>query len=301
MTLLVRDEEDVLDTHLRYHLEQGVDHFVVTDNLSTDSTPEILAAYAESGVATVIHEPEDIYAQGRWVTRMARIAADEHGADWVLHSDADEFLLAPGRSVRDALAAVPPRYGIVTMPRLNFRPRPDDDRAFHERLIYHETRPVNLQGRPLPPKVGHRGTPDAVVTQGNHDVHGTGLRRLRDTPIAMFHYPLRSYRQLERKVTLGGAAIQRNKDLHPNDGRRWVLLRERWLAGELPAWYESQVLHDEEIAAALDAGDITRDTRLTDRLAGRADLASEAAGAEAKAHAGGLGERFARMRARLPR
>lgn len=301
MTLLVRDEEDVLDTHLRYHLDQGVDHFVVTDNLSTDSTPEILAEYARAGTATVIHEPEDIYAQGRWVTRMARIAAEEHGADWVLHADADEFLLSPGRSVRDALAGVPERYGIVSMPRLNFRPRPDDGRPFFERLVYHETRPVNAQGRPLPPKVGHRGTPDALVTQGNHDVHGTGLRRLRGSPIAIFHYPLRSYGQFERKVTLGGAAIARNKDLHPNDGRRWVLLRERWLAGELPAWYEAQLLHDEEVDAALAAGDVVRDTRLADRLAGRSELAAEGPGAEAQASTGGLGVRLARMRARLPR
>jgi hypothetical protein len=33
MTLLVRDEEEILDAHLRYHFEQGVDFVVATDHL----------------------------------------------------------------------------------------------------------------------------------------------------------------------------------------------------------------------------------------------------------------------------
>ena len=36
MTLLVRDEEDIVEDHLVYHLNQGVDFVIATDNNSVD-------------------------------------------------------------------------------------------------------------------------------------------------------------------------------------------------------------------------------------------------------------------------
>ena len=71
MTLLVRDEEDILDHNLRYHLAQGVDFFIVMDHMSTDGTPEILDAYQRAGVAEVIPQKHAGYLQGQWVTSMA--------------------------------------------------------------------------------------------------------------------------------------------------------------------------------------------------------------------------------------
>ena len=58
MAFKIRDEGDMLEHNLRFHHALGVDHFIVTDNGSTDETVDILARYAEAGLMTVIEAPE---------------------------------------------------------------------------------------------------------------------------------------------------------------------------------------------------------------------------------------------------
>ena len=62
------------------------------------------------------------------MTRMARLAATEHGADWVVNSDADEFWWPRGGDVAEVLAAVPGRFGVVRGMWRQFVPRPGDGR-----------------------------------------------------------------------------------------------------------------------------------------------------------------------------
>ena len=99
MTLLARDEADVIDSWLAFHLNAGADFVVATDNRSDDGTTEILERYAREGHVHLIREPGEDLRQNEWVTRMARLAATEFGADWVINSDADEFWWPRGASL----------------------------------------------------------------------------------------------------------------------------------------------------------------------------------------------------------
>jgi hypothetical protein len=91
MTLLVRDEADVVDAQIAHHLAAGVDHVVATDNRSTDGTTDILERWEATGRLSLIRESGDNLRQSEWVTRMARLAATELAADWIINTDADEF------------------------------------------------------------------------------------------------------------------------------------------------------------------------------------------------------------------
>ena len=59
-----------------------------------------------------------------WYTRMGRMAATEFGADWVIHNDADEFWWPLTGDLKEALAAIPERFGAVVAPRAEFVGRP---------------------------------------------------------------------------------------------------------------------------------------------------------------------------------
>ncbi|MGL6279601.1 MAG: glycosyltransferase family 2 protein, partial [Gaiella sp.] len=82
MTLLVRDEADVVRQHLSYHLNAGVDFVLVTDNGSVDGTADVLRELERAGVARILREPVGAFRQREWQTRMARLAATDHAADW---------------------------------------------------------------------------------------------------------------------------------------------------------------------------------------------------------------------------
>ena len=69
--------KDILNEMITFHLDQGVDHVVATDNGSEDNSRAILGKAARSGRLVLIDEPQHNHDQAIWVSRMARLAADK--------------------------------------------------------------------------------------------------------------------------------------------------------------------------------------------------------------------------------
>ena len=262
MTLLVRDEQDIVRENLDFHLAQGVDEVIVTDNGSEDTTVEILREYESQGILRLLLEPSDDYSQGRWVTRMARLAATE-GADWVINNDADEFWWPRAGSLKSIFDRLGDEVGLVVARRQNFVPRPEDGRPFWERMTLRERESLNPLGKPLPPKLAHRAHPEIAVAQGNHKVEGAQLgESLDDGSIEILHFPMRTYGQFENKIVKGGRAYGRNRELPQRTGRTWRRLYETWEEGGLRHHY------DDNVVAERARADLVEDTRLRDFLRG---------------------------------
>lgn len=264
MTLLVRDAEDIIATHIEYHRSRGVDFFIATDNLSEDRTPEILETYRRQGVLHLLRETDDNYAQNRWVTRMARMACTDFGADWVINSDDDEFWWPDeAESLKDALHRVAPEAQVVSAARHNFVPRPETAGAnFVDTMTVREARSLNPLGAPLPPKVCHRGYDDVKITQGNHFVRRGGVTLPPTTAaISILHFPLRTYAHFSRRIAVGGAAYERNTELQ-SAGRTWRMLYDTLKRGELEAYYRSQEPDAAALEQGLTSGRLVRDERL---------------------------------------
>ena len=263
LTLLVRDEEDVLETLLRYHLEQGVDFVIATDNRSVDATPEILHRFEREGCLKLIDERGDDYSQSAWVTRRARMAHEEHAADWVIHGDADEFWWPKSGNLREALASLPSEADVVRASRVNFLPGRGAAGAAVEEMLVREVSSRSFHGHPLPGKVGHRGRADVIVAQGNHSVEAPGLTApAHSEPIVIFHFPIRSYRQFENKIRKGGEAYARNTELPPTTGTTWRDLYQLLEAGKLRAYFDEQQLDDAQVARGIESGELILDRRL---------------------------------------
>jgi hypothetical protein len=132
------------------------------------------------------------FRQAEWVTLMARLAATEHGADWVINVDADEFWWPLAGTLADVLGSVPDEWDVISVPRNDFVPGPDDERPFHQRLVIRETETISPTGWPLLPKVAHRAHPDVEVASGNHSVTSpwTANASARGL-IEVMHFPMR--------------------------------------------------------------------------------------------------------------
>lgn len=267
MTLLVRDEEDILATHLDFHLSQGVDFIVAMDNGSRDATPDILRHFAERDVLEVVEGETDRYRQDAYVTSMARRAATEHGADWVINSDADEFWMPLAASLPAVLGAVPEDYGIVVVRRNDFLPVPDGDDAFWERMTVRESCSMTPRGTRLAPKVVHRAHPQVQVAFGNHGASADGLTLAPPVPVVdLLHFPTRSFAQFERKTRNLGERLESTPDLDDETGRDQRDLYDVLRAGHLEASFQRLLLTPERAAAGLADGSLVTDMRLRDRI-----------------------------------
>jgi len=257
LTLLVRDEADIVGSTVDFHLSRGADFVIATDHRSVDGSREILERYEREGVLRLVREDGDAFDSQAFRTRMARMAAEEYGADWVIGADADEFFWPRAGSLADALAAVPDRFGVVRAPWRFFVPRPDGDVFFAERMTARLSpsawlaHPLSLYKPDV--KIAHRGRADVVVQGGNHRLLSSGLAVAPWHPIEALHFPIRSVEQLERKMAHWSRA-----------GRAWVSGR----AGVSRAqdWFETVALTDEVVESGLADGSLAVDTRLRDAL-----------------------------------
>jgi hypothetical protein len=265
MTLLARDEADIVDTQLAFHLDAGVDFVIAIDHKSRDGTTEILRSYARQRCLHLIREEGDDLHQSTWVTRMARLAATEFGADWVINSDADEFWWPRSGTLREILDAVPCRFGVIRGLQRHFVPRPETEEPFYERMVV-RGRPVLDFASPYAAqaKVVHRGAPNVVVEEGNHNAFADGLVLVREWyPIEVFHFPIRTREQMERKYRTFEESRKHNPE---TVGAQYAAMVAAMNGRNAESVYRELVVGDDALAVGVAEGRLTTDTRLRDVL-----------------------------------
>ncbi|PYY35972.1 glycosyltransferase family 2 protein [Curtobacterium sp. MCJR17_055] len=272
VTLMVRDEADVITAWLDHHVAQGFDVFVITDNGSVDGTAELLAAFAERDDVTVDlrHDPVHRKQQGVVVTTMAREAASVHGADWVVNADADEFIVPVDRTrtVRQVFEELDPVVGAFFVPVVNLTGAMATSGAGLERLHWRDERSVDelraagLVAPPTPNTV-HVGDPGVTVVQGNHRASvANGAPVPAGLELEVLHLPWRSWAQYEHRVDVSGRSYEANPDLTPSPRHHGMRDYRRLQEGVLQAVFSLRFVTDEDAAA----GPFTRDDTIAEVL-----------------------------------
>lgn len=299
MTLMVRDEVDIIVPMLEHHLAQGVDLIIATDNGSVDGTREILEAYAATGRLELHDYLQHDKNQSAVVSGMASRAATQHGATWVINADADEFFVAeaPGVTLREALRGVPTGIGAFQAPVVNMSGAPARTGPAIDRLVWRDERAeetlmetVALHAHPSSDAV-HVGRADVTVQQGNHGVDipslgepGPGSR------IEVLHFPWRSFEQYSTKIVNTGRSYDANPLLNPSPRHHGMRDYRFWKAGVLEHLYLVRhpdsdgapgFRYDDRVARGLhgllDSGSAIRPDLLEDAVSGEPDLYAAAA------------------------
>lgn len=223
MTLLVKNEEELLAENLEYHHAQGVDAFIITDNNSTDRTPDIIEHYRQRGwVVEVIRETATDYSQKQWVDRMVMLAKTRHHADWVINADADEFWYSPHHNLKYELTQT--HANVMQCSIRNVLPEEGKPwyawrhtvRCVPDPEAY-DLSPYTIFNRQTQ-KVMHRTDGYLQISMGNHKVSMLP-RRMAHSEVIIFHFNIRTRQQFLTKMINGGRQLEQRKSKH--GGRHW--------------------------------------------------------------------------------
>lgn len=266
MTLLVRNEVDVIEGNLRFHLDHGVDFIVAMDNGSSDGTTEVLEEYAKKGVVHLIREPSRVFHQHAWVNAMGKLAYSNFSADIIFHADADEIWYPASGSLKSELC-FKMQVDVLSVPVRNMMMANKDGRErFPQDVAYEISRPIAKPVRTVMNEVNQRSFllyrhPNKViyrtrmgyaeVVHGNHGISpSTTLCNLIKKPshdIEILHFSVRGIEQFFRKTVTSGEGLENlDKYIGSEAIKAWHI--KRWYAlhaqGRLGEEYERLILSD---------------------------------------------------------
>lgn len=278
MTLLVRNEADIIEDNIRFHHAQGIDCFAVMDNASDDGTREILQELTHEFDLHIIDQPEQNYQQALWMTELAAYAGKALKADLVISNDADEFWLAEsGTRLKDHLCR---EDSVVTLTRRNMvldstslSPGyhfSDARYAVNNPILYPSDSQINDAAVSM---LLTKISPKTIVNPhglirlkgGNHWAkHGWRWINQRNSEgIRVYHYPIRSYAQFEANI-INRQRLLRNTQARMGDHyRRWVRLYE---AGELKNEFQKFILSDSDLETTQKIGLTSKSTEIRHAL-----------------------------------
>jgi len=268
MTILVKNEADIIEANIRTHAKLGVDAFVIMDNGSTDGTREILSKLEKEFEITIIDE-SGYYQQKKFMTKLAFLAKKIYKPDWIINNDADEFWIPnSGDSLKKYLNF---KGGIVRVNRFNMIPPMESlerEDIFLD-SIYEVSNQINYRvakREDISVLLGQASrkvitNPYGLVkiNSGNHSAeHIAFWNKKISNEIKNYHYPIRSYKQFEKRIITRKEVLDNFPNVKMGDHYR--VLVAKYNNNQLKEEYKKFIFQDSEIELLQRVGIVSQNT-----------------------------------------
>ena len=235
--MMVRNEAAIIADSLGHLLtDLAMDRVYIADNGSADATPQILQRIAAFDPRVRVRSEPGAFRQPE-VMRGLTEAAVADGMDWILPTDADEFLWLSAAALRACCAAAGAAAGFRlsvsnfaqlggvahdrpgSIETMAFRARPQGGILDGVGLVRDSALPflrVNY-----PPKLLLRATASVALRRGQHDADGLDGELAPHPAAEVLHAPIRSRDDLDSRVAHG----RRMAEVAPEPDTGWHLKR----------------------------------------------------------------------------
>lgn len=263
MSILIKDEVDVIEKNIRTHAKMGVDSFVIMDNNSQDGTKELLEKLKSEFEMIILHE-NGIFNQKKWMTRLAFEAKRKYKSDWIINSDSDEFWIPnDGNSLKKSLMF---KGGMLWIERSNMLPpleSKNNPNIWHcselevrNQILFRDGGYVS-EASIILGKIGRKVivNPHGLyqINSGNHSAEHIAIwKKHQSDKIRVYHYPIRSFEQFYKRVKTRKEVLDKDSSVKlGNHERRWKKMFED---GTLEEEYEKFLYNNEETKTLEKAG-----------------------------------------------
>lgn len=191
-----RDEEDIIETFVRFYVSMGFDAVFVVDNGSTDRTVEIVRSLADEQLPVFLRH-DDRLGYDRHLSEHYHWAGDQSKARWLFFLDCDEFVYFPC-GVKHYLNNVGDEVNLIRLlQRQMFQRYTDVAGGLPYSCLATVIASVTFDDEPS--KVVSRYSADARVYGGKHRIDRPEEHEIAPLDLFIRHYKYRSARQARQK------------------------------------------------------------------------------------------------------